>query len=97
VPGGKAIWTGIADYRGADGRGFQLGGISITDLETCRVEYEVPVDCYSDAGRVITFNSVHLETAGDRLRMYAVPDDGEAPGDSHLILLETPITQSAGR
>ncbi|WP_395105445.1 hypothetical protein [Actinomadura sp. SCN-SB] len=36
-------------------------------------------------------NPVHLETAGGVLRMWAAPDDGEEPGGTRLMVLETPI------
>ncbi|MEU6375923.1 DUF6454 family protein [Streptomyces sp. NPDC046909] len=89
---GLASWTGIAEYPDGSGGVFQLGGIALLDMATGDIKHEVPVTVLSPAGRVVTFNATHIEVVDDRLRMYAVPDDGERLGDSSLLVLEAEIS-----
>ncbi|MFG3507080.1 DUF6454 family protein [Streptomyces sp. NPDC047821] len=89
--GGHMVCTGIAEYPLAGGGVFSLGGIAVVDIASGRIEHEAPVTVLSPAGRVVTYNAVHLETDGQVLRMFAVPDDGDTAGESHLITLETPL------
>ncbi|GAA1192182.1 hypothetical protein F4556_005511 [Kitasatospora gansuensis] len=89
VEDGLVSWTGVAEYPDGAGRVFGLGGIALLDLATGDVRHEVPVTTLSPTGRVVTYNATHLEMAGDRLRMYAVPDDSDEPGESTLLVLET--------
>lgn len=88
---GKAVCTGLTEFPIASGGRFDLGGIAVLDLRTGAVGHEVPVTVLSPNRRVVTRNPVHLETDGDVLRMWAAPDDGEEPGGTRLIVLETPI------
>ncbi|WP_031224503.1 DUF6454 family protein [Streptomyces roseochromogenus] len=89
--GGHMVCTGIAEYPLAGTGVFSLGGIAVVDTESGRIEHEAPVTTLSPAGRVVTYNAVHLEIDGSTLRMFAAPDDGEAAGGSHLLTLETPL------
>ncbi|MEV0375871.1 DUF6454 family protein [Streptomyces sp. NPDC050636] len=88
---GHMVCTGVAEYPLADAAAFSLGGIAVVDIQSGRIEHEAPVTALSPNGRVVTYNAVHLENDGSVLRMFAAPDDGEAPGDSHLLILETPL------
>ncbi|MEU9190668.1 DUF6454 family protein [Streptomyces sp. NPDC048484] len=88
---GHMVCTGIAEYPLAGPGVFSLGGIAIVDIASGRIEHEAPVTTLSPAGRVVTYNAVHLEIDGSVLRMFAAPDDGEAAGDSHLLTLETAL------
>lgn len=45
----------------------------------------------SRSGRGVTFNATQMEVSGDRLRMYALPDDSDRPGQSSLLVLEAEI------
>ncbi|MFG2875235.1 DUF6454 family protein [Streptomyces sp. NPDC048337] len=87
--GGHMVCTGIAEYPVPGPGIFSLGGIAVVDIESGRIEHEAPMTTLSPAGRVVTYNAVHLETDGGVLRMFAAPDDGEAAGDSQLLTLET--------
>lgn len=89
--GGHVVCTGISEYPTAGAGIFSLGGIAVVEIASGRIEHEAPVTVLSPAGRVVTYNAVHLETDGNVLRMLAVPDDGETAGESHLITLETPL------
>lgn len=86
-----ASWTGVAEYPDGAGGVFGLGGIALMDMATGDIEHEAPVTVLSPAGRVVTFNATHLEMAGDRLRMYAIPDDAAHPGESSLLVLEAEL------
>lgn len=88
---GLASWTGVAEYPDSSGGVFSLGGIALIDMATGDIKHEVPVTALSPAGRVVTFNATHLEVEGDRLRMYAIPDDGSRPGESSLLILEAAL------
>lgn len=87
---GKLVCTGVTEYPLSSGGVFSLGGITVVDVSTGYMQHEVPVTALSPAGRVVTFNAVHLDVHPDtgRLRMYAVPDDGLAPGESTLLVME---------
>ncbi|MGI5479424.1 DUF6454 family protein [Streptomyces lavendofoliae] len=91
VGGGHMVCTGIAEYPLPGTGVFSLGGIAVIDVKTGRIEHEAPVTTLSPAGRVVTYNAVHLEVDGSVLRLLAAPDDGAAAGDSHLLTLETPL------
>jgi hypothetical protein len=52
---------------------------------------EDPVTALSRSGRGVTFNATQMEVSGDRLRMYALPDDSDRPGQSSLLVLEAEI------
>ncbi|TDE01793.1 DUF6454 family protein [Jiangella asiatica] len=86
---GSAVCTGLVEYRNPDGARFDLGGIAVVDLDEGTVGHEVPVTPVSPNQHVVTRNPVHLEVDGDVLRMWAAPDDGEEPGGTTLIVLET--------
>lgn len=88
---GQAVCTGLTEYPTGDGAKFNLGGIAVVDLKSGTVGHEVPVTQLSPNGHVVTRNPVHLEVEGDRLRMWAAPDDGEESGGTRLLVLETPI------
>jgi hypothetical protein len=91
VGGGHMVCTGIAEYPVPGIGVFGLGGIAVVDVDSGRIEHEAPVTELSPAGRVVTYNAVHLETDGSVLRMSAVPDDGGSAGESHLLTLETAL------
>ncbi|MEV3987681.1 DUF6454 family protein [Streptomyces sp. NPDC049837] len=90
VGGGRMVCTGIAEYP-VPGGVFSLGGIAVVDVDSGRIEHEAPMTELSPAGRVVTYNAVHLETDGSVLRMFAVPDDGASSGESHLLTLEAAL------
>lgn len=76
---GKAVCTGIAEYRTTpDATPFVLGGIEIVDLTTGRPTFQVPVPVWTPPGRALTSNPVLVEPTAQGLRLTAMPDDGEA-------------------
>jgi hypothetical protein len=90
---GKLVCSGVTEYPLDSGGVFSLGGIAVVDVSTGYMRHEVPITVLSPAGRVVTFNAVHLEVLrqAPALRMYAVPDDGLAPGESSLLVIEVPL------
>ncbi|GGV26477.1 hypothetical protein GCM10010260_78540 [Streptomyces filipinensis] len=70
--GGHMVCTGIAEYRLAGTGVFSLGGIAVVEIESGRIEHEAPVTTLAPAGRVVTYNAVHLEIDGSR----PVPSSG---------------------
>jgi Family of unknown function (DUF6454) len=89
--GEQAVCTGITEFPTASGGRFDLGGIAVLDLHTLTVGHEVPVTVLSPDGHAVTRNPVLLETDGPLLRMWAAPDDGDEPGGTTLLVLETPL------
>lgn len=75
----RMICTGVTEIRQASGAApFRLGGIDVVNLEDGRPEYQVPVNVWTASGFVITQNPVWLESYGDGLRAYVVPEDDKA-------------------
>ena len=91
---GKLVCTGVTEYPIDTGGVFSLGGIAVVDVSSGYMRHEVPVTLLSPAGRAVTFNAVHLEVVRDeaKLRMYAVPDDGLAPGESSLLIIDVALS-----
>ncbi|WP_308466047.1 DUF6454 family protein [Rathayibacter soli] len=84
--GGRVLCSGIAvlpTQHGSDP--CELGGIAIVDFPAHRVQQEMPVAAFSDAGHVVTRNPFALtEDSGDIL-MHVAPDDGtDAQGTALL-------------
>jgi hypothetical protein len=93
---GQAVCTGLTEYPTGPGTRFDLGGIAVVDLRGGAVRHEVPVTVLSANRHVVTRNPVHLEVSGERLRMWAAPDDAEEPGGTRLLVLETPVPGTGG-
>lgn len=84
---GKAICSGVASLQNPRdlNNPFQLGGLALLDVKTLNTLHEVPITELSPQGRVITNNPVFLESTGQELRLYAVPDDDH----SSMLVYET--------
>lgn len=74
---GTMICTGITGLKTASGANFELGGISLVDIDRGSTINEVPVQVFSDDGHVVTRNPVTFEATGSTLTMFSAPDDGE--------------------
>ncbi len=85
------LCTGITNYKTATGTDFELGGITLLDLKSGTIRYEVPVQLWSAAGHVATRNPVHLEADGSKLRMWAAPDDGEEASGTEILIYEAKV------
>ncbi|GGK78382.1 hypothetical protein Sme01_22970 [Sphaerisporangium melleum] len=82
---GKAACTGVASLN-VGGQSFQLGGISLLDLDSLTAINTVPVTALSAAGNSITRNPTWIEAKGNALQLTAVPDDSQ----STLLTYTTP-------
>ncbi|MBP1964151.1 DUF6454 family protein [Paenibacillus aceris] len=89
---GKMIVSGISELSnpaGCNSQPYELGGLALIDMKTLDMIHEVPITEFSPQGHVITRNPVYLESAGQKLRLYAVPDDN----DGSLLVYEASICE----
>lgn len=85
---GKMVLSGISELPNPavdNARPFELGGLALIEMKTWDTIHEAPVTEFSPRGHVITRNPVFVESAGQELRLYAVPDDD----DGSLLVYET--------
>ncbi len=85
VSKGKMVCSGISELPTTSTSKYELGGLALLDLKTLNTIHEVPVTEFSPQGHVLTRNPVFLESAGQELRLYAIPDDDNAS----LLVYET--------
>ncbi|WP_200210405.1 DUF6454 family protein [Micromonospora coerulea] len=88
---GKQICSGVTGLPRSDGGSYELGGLALLDLRDNRILHEIPFPKFSTAGHVVTRNPVALEVAGDKLRLFAAPDDGEEVAGTELLVYEAPL------
>ncbi len=77
---------------GGDNATYELGGISMIDLRSHDVLREVPFQKWSSAGHVMTRNPVKLAASGNRLTLWAAPDNGEEANGTELFTYEANLT-----
>ncbi|WP_017437761.1 DUF6454 family protein [Saccharococcus caldoxylosilyticus] len=85
---GKMVCSGISELPNPAtdySKPYELGGLALLDMKRLNTIHEVPLMEFSPQGHVITRNPVFLESAGQGLRLYAVPDDD----DASLLVYET--------
>ncbi|MFC4530071.1 DUF6454 family protein [Sphaerisporangium dianthi] len=82
---GKAACTGVASLN-VGGQSFQLGAVSLLDLDSLTAINTIPVTALSAAGNSITRNPTWLQANGNALQLFSVPDDGK----STLLTYTTP-------
>ncbi|WP_248962120.1 hypothetical protein [Sphaerisporangium perillae] len=75
-----------AGPRAVGGQSFQLGAVSLLDLDSLTAINTVPVTALSTAGNSITRNLTWLQANGNSLQLISVPDDGQ----STLVTYSTP-------
>jgi hypothetical protein len=67
---------GVSDLRATPAAApIRLGGLELVDLGDGRPIHQVPVPLWTPTGQAMTRNPVWLETAGDGLRAYFMPED----------------------
>ena len=79
--------TGLARPGGT----YELGGLTLRDLESGDILHQVPFPVFSAAGHVVTRNPVALEARDGVLRMFAAPDDAEEVAGTELLVFEAPL------
>ncbi|WP_219837252.1 DUF6454 family protein [Paenibacillus sp. R14(2021)] len=78
VGNGKMIVSGISELpvpQNIMPGPYELGGVALIDIDTFEIIHEAPITQFSCQGHVITRNPVYIESRGEELRLYAVPDD----------------------
>lgn len=92
VSRGKQLCGGVTGLPTATGGNYELGGLALLDLKDNRILHEIPFPAFSAAGHSVTRNPVALEVAGDKLRLFTAPDDGEERAGTELLIYESPIS-----
>ncbi|MFN8344002.1 MAG: DUF6454 family protein [Spirosomataceae bacterium] len=83
----KMLCGGLRNYKTPQNdAAFRLGGLELIDLKDKRPVHQVPFLHWSPTGAPMTNNPFWIETAGEKLRAYFIPDDDEA---STLFIYET--------
>lgn len=90
----KALCSGIAGLPAQPGAAtsYELGGLALLDLRTRSILHEVPVSLWSTAGHVVTRNPVDVDAVGDRLTMYAAPDDSDEGNGTEILTYRADVT-----
>lgn len=94
VARGKALCSGVSELPGQPGSatGYELGGLALLDLQSHRILHEVPVQLWSSAGHVVTRNPTDVEVDGDRVTLFAAPDDFGEGNDTELLTYQAEVT-----
>jgi hypothetical protein len=72
----RMLCTGVTEFRQAAGATpFRLGGLDLIDLRDGRPVHQVPVPIWTAGGLDMTHNPVWIESSGDGLRAYFMPED----------------------
>jgi len=76
VGNGWVLCAGLNSFSTENaGSSFRLGGLDLVSMDDLRPVHQLPVNLRSATGKVITQNPAWLETHGQGLRAYFVPDD----------------------
>jgi Family of unknown function (DUF6454) len=100
VPIGKMICGGVTGLPQTPAAGgvtanYELGGLALIDLRTHKVLREVPFQQWSTAGHVATRNPLKLTAEGNKLTMYAAPDNGEEGNGTEILTYSSTVTPAA--
>jgi hypothetical protein len=71
----RMVCTGVTEFRPPDAPAFRLGGIDLVDLADGRPLHQVPLLLWTAGGLDLTHNPVWLESSGDGVRGYFMPED----------------------
>ncbi len=86
--------SGLPRAPAAAGTGSsELGGLALVDLRDDTTVHEAPFQQWSSAGHVATRDPVQLSLAGDRLTLWAAPDDEEEVAGTELLRHEAVATR----
>jgi hypothetical protein len=97
VPDRKMICGGITEFSqtpaaGGGGATYELGGIGLVDLRSHAIINEVPFQQWSGAGHVMTRNPFEMAADGNRLTLWAAPDNGEEVNGTELFTYQATVT-----
>nr|WTA65959.1 DUF6454 family protein [Micromonospora sp. NBC_00855] len=98
VPNGKMICGGVTNLpqtpaAGGSNATYELGGLALIDLHSHDVLREVPFQQWSTAGHVATRNPVKLAADGNRLTMWAAPDNGEEGNGTEILTFQATVAR----
>lgn len=97
VPDRKMLCGGVTNLpqtpaAGGAGAVYELGGMALIDLRSHAVVHEVPFQQWSTAGHVVTRNPLKLAADGDKLTMWAAPDNGEEGNGTEILTYQASVT-----
>ena len=81
VGNSRMLCSGLSTYRmDSDSPAFPLGGIELVDLTSQTPVFQLPILLFTEGEteRVMTQNPFYVETAGEGLRFYFIPEDDES-------------------
>jgi hypothetical protein len=101
VPRAKMACAGVTNLPQTPSAGgtaaiYELGGITLFDLRRRSIVNEFPFQQWSDAGHVMTRNPVKLSAEGNRLTMWAAPDNGEEAAGTQIYTWQAAVTRPSG-
>ena len=90
VPRAKMLCGGVANLPQTPSAGgtdavYELGGMALIDLRSHRILHELPLQLWSSGGHVITRNPLKLAAYGDRLHLWAAPDNGDEGNGTEVL------------
>ena len=77
---------------GGAGATYELGGVAMIDLHAHAILREVPFQKWSTAGHVVTRNPFKVAADGNRLTMWAAPDNGDEGNGTEILTYEATAT-----
>jgi hypothetical protein len=89
----KALCSGITGLPAQPGGAtpYELGGFALLDLRDRSILHEVPLQFWSTAGHVVTRNPTDIDADGNRLTMWAAPDDFGEGNDTEILTYEAEV------
>ncbi|MGN6438738.1 MAG: DUF6454 family protein [Agriterribacter sp.] len=72
---GKMICSGLRTYKNAKGDVVRLGGLEMIDMNDFDAGLQLPVTEYTAKGVILTNNPFYVESVGEALQFYFVPED----------------------
>jgi hypothetical protein len=90
VPTAKMLCGGVTNLPQTPSAGgaqavYELGGLALIDVRSHRILHELPLQVWSTAGHVITRNPVKLAARGQRLHLWAAPDNGDEGNGTEVL------------
>ena len=76
---------------GGAGATYELGGLGLIDLRSHAIVHEVPFQKWSTAGHVMTRNPLKVAADGNRLTLWAAPDNGDEGSGTELYTFEAAV------
>lgn len=76
---------------GGSGATYELGGLGLIDLRSHAIVHEVPFQKWSTAGHVMTRNPLKVAADGNRLSLWAAPDNGDEGSGTELYTFEAAV------